>query len=85
MIQESDVAIDQANSLGGGPEADRVKLTADALAILHGILWPEPAEAASAVSMQVASMKVPNRIDFMRLIVLRNVSEHIMRARRADR
>ncbi|GIH23907.1 hypothetical protein Aph01nite_22170 [Acrocarpospora phusangensis] len=85
LIRQADAAIDQAKSLGGGPEADRVKLTANALAILHGTLWPEPAEAASAASMQVVSMKVPNRIDFMRLIVLRNVSEHIMRALRADR
>nr|WP_169806278.1 hypothetical protein [Herbidospora sakaeratensis] len=47
-----------------------MELTAHTLAILHGTLWPEPAEAATAASMQVVSMKVPNRIDFMRLIGL---------------
>ncbi|TKK91469.1 hypothetical protein FDA94_01405 [Herbidospora galbida] len=84
VIQQADATIDQAKSLGSGPEADRVELTAYALLVLHRTLWPDPAEAASAASRQAISMKVPNRIDLMRLTVLRNVSAHIRRELRAD-
>ncbi|WP_156046025.1 DUF6461 domain-containing protein [Herbidospora cretacea] len=79
VIQQAKATIDQAKSLGDGPEADRVALTAHALRVLYRSLWPEPAEAASAASSEVLLMKVSNRTDMMRLTVLRNVSERIRR------
>ncbi|WP_285590790.1 hypothetical protein [Herbidospora sp. NBRC 101105] len=79
VIKQAKATIDKAKSLGDGPEADRVALTAHALRVLYRSLWPEPAEAASAASSEVLLMKVSNRTDMMRLTVLRNVSERIRR------
>ncbi|MEO3863582.1 DUF6461 domain-containing protein [Acrocarpospora sp. B8E8] len=77
--QEASAVAGQAKLLGGSPEADRLELTGYALVVLQRALEPVPTEAASAASLQALNLRVPDRDDFKRLIVLRNVSKHIER------
>jgi hypothetical protein len=76
--QEASAVAGQAK-LGGSPEADRLELTGYALVVLQRALEPVATAAARAASLQALSLRVPDREDFKRLIVLRNVSKHIER------